>query len=116
MFREDYYMNETKNILSSLIEQVKDVIDKFYQHSTRKRFIYFDDILKQLLELANHLSLEGELGQHYLEEGRLLSVLTEMAKALEQKDETLLADILQYDLLELLTEMEKDFELGRNSV
>ena len=48
-------MNETKNILSSLIEQVKDVIDKFYQHSTRKRFIYFDDILKQLLELANHL-------------------------------------------------------------
>lgn len=109
-------MNETKNILSSLIEQVKDVIDKFYQHSTRKRFIYFDDILKQLLELASHLSLEGELGQHYLEEGRLLSVLTEMAKALEQKDETLLADILQYDLLELLTEMEKDFELGRNSV
>ena len=40
-----------------------------------------------------------------------------LSSLIEQvKDETLLADILQYDLLELLTEMEKDFELGRNSV
>lgn len=103
-------MNETKFILSVLITQIEDVINKFYQHSAKKRFAEFNDILKKLLELVNELSLSGETGQRYLEEGKFLSVLTEMSKALEQKDEILLADILQYDLLELLTEMEKDFE------
>lgn len=102
-------MDKTNEIISAVVTQIEGITDKFYQHSDKKRFFYFDEILKKLLELANCLSLEGEKGQHYLEEGTFLSVLSEITKALEQKDETLLADILQYDLLELLTEMKADF-------
>lgn len=104
-------MEDVKQVIENLILQINEVTNKFYQQSDKKRFDQFQDILDNLLKLTDGLEeLKQSTGKAYIEQNHYIEVLTNAMNALECQDETLLADILQYDLLEILIDLEKNMK------
>lgn len=104
-------MEDTKQVIENLILQINEVTNKFYQQSDKKRFDQFQDVLNNLLRLTDGLEeLKQSTGKVYIEQNHYIEVLTNAMNALECQDETLLADILQYDLLEILIDLEKNMK------
>lgn len=104
-------MEDINQVVESLIVQINEISDKFYQQSDKKRFHQFQDILSGLLTLTDCLEqLKQSTGKVYIEQDHYIEILTNAMNALEGQDETLLADILQYDLLEILMELKGNLE------
>lgn len=101
-------MGLSKVTLCILMKQIQANADMFYQQNNREAFELFGKLINdistisvQIFELKNaDLAIE-------FDEKRYLSILTDAMNALEARDEVLLADIINYDLLEILGTVEK---------
>ena len=85
-------MDELKN-------KIEETTDLFYQQKVNEAYESFIQLLPQISVFAESLSEEEKREE-------LLGVLAPALEALEQKDSILLADILQYELLEILEDLE----------
>ncbi len=94
-------MDELKALIENTTTKIENVTDLFYQHKDHEGYLRLDEMIGQLMELAE--GLKAVVSQKPdLEVQEFLEVLTEAVNALEEKDTVLLSDILQYDLIDQL--------------
>lgn len=78
-----------------LCEELEQVTELFYQQKSKEGY-------EKLQELLADISLYVSGVEDDAKQQELLETLTEALDAMEQRDTTLLADILKYELLEKL--------------
>lgn len=100
-------MEDLKRILMQTTEGIQRVADLLYKQQNKNGMLEFNALLSKLSELVILISQMGENQEILFDSNQYLRTLTEAMKAMEEKDNVLLADILQYDLLDQLKEFEK---------
>lgn len=101
-------MNLSKKDIRSLTERIQVIADTFYQRNQVEAFQKFATSISELSELANLLFQRRQEDRSFqFDEQQFLRILTEAMNALEVRDDVLLADILNYDLNEILKDIEK---------
>ncbi len=101
-------MRITKGSVRSIKEKIEIISNLLYQQNQNEAFSQLLVLINELSILSTHLfGQENEDILSNVEQNRLLSTLNEAMNALEKKDGVLLADILNYDLTDLLNELEK---------
>lgn len=88
-----------KVIIDIINEMINLVTDDFYRQKENEGYKQLNELILTLIEFNNELSLETKYDKEISE---LKRILGEALSALEKKDTVLLADILEYDLKELL--------------
>lgn len=93
-------MGDIKTVLEQAVASITEVTDFFYKQQINEGYKRFQDTLDIMTaaveELFNYKAQQG----FEFDENRLVGTLKEALDAMEQKDPILMADILQYDLLE----------------
>ena len=101
-------MRITKVSVSSVKEKIGIISNLLYQQNQSEAFTQLLFLINELSSLATHLFAEENADiLSGIEQKQLLSALNESMNALEKRDDVLLADILNYDLTDLLDELEK---------
>ncbi|MGG4037819.1 hypothetical protein [Heyndrickxia ginsengihumi] len=97
--------------------QVEALVDVFYQHADEEAWQSFSNFLEGLQWLNQSITITDQNEQKPKNWMQVLAatvslqeVLLNLADALENKDEVLIADILQYEILPLLQRMQEEFE------
>lgn len=87
-----------KELLDNVKEKLLSIADLAYKGNINDAIVMMGDALQSIETLA--ASLDEETREHMIE-----TALAPMLSAMEDKDGTLLADIITYELLELLNGM-----------
>jgi len=103
--------------MSLKVDKLDDVIqtidlntDLFYQNKINEGYSCLDKTLGKISEAIEEIiKYQASSGQD-IQGDKIIKILTEALKALEKKDSLLLADILQYDLKELLVEIRNELK------
>lgn len=89
--------------INRIKEECTETARFFYQGQIEKGYSLLNALIEKLLELINDLQEEKEQMCERTEEIlRLQNVLKEALAAMEEQDTVLLADLLQYELQEIL--------------
>lgn len=99
---------QTNHLKYSIVEArkvMKQTTYLFYQQKNKEGFQKLDYTLNALLQVVNEIiNFQSGNNEKLVEEQILNVVLTEAMKAIEQKDTILLADILTYEIDDMLEE------------
>lgn len=100
------------SILRSKIEETIQIIDNntdlFYQNKIDEGYKHLDNTLIKISDTIEEvIKYQSQCGKDIQGES-IVGILTEAMKALENKDALLLADILQYELKEVLEEVKSE--------
>lgn len=97
------------------IEKIDDAIqaidintELFYQNKIDDGYKNLDSTLGKISFVIEDIIRYQEQSGQDVQAKRFVEILTEAMRALENKDALLLADILQYDLKELLEEVKEE--------
>lgn len=94
-------MENLIDLIETSISKIEEATDLFYQHKDHEGYLRLDEIIGQLMELADGLKdIVNEKPDINVQE--FLEILTEAMNALQERDTVLLSDILQYDLTDQL--------------
>lgn len=94
--------------LDDVIETIDVNTDLFYQNKIDEGYKNLDNTLGKISGIINDVIMYQEESGKDTQGEKIISILTEAMKALENKDALLLADILQYDLKELFEEIRNE--------
>ena len=97
-------MSESKDVVVKSIEEVKEIVDLFYQQKEKEALDQFT------IGLSNMMTYRTEHDDFVLDEAQLTNILKDAMNALQDGDMVLLADILQYDYLEYMEELVGNME------
>lgn len=86
-----------KNKLKEVIDEIGAVSELLYQEKFSEGYARLAALLREIIAMTADITDEKE-------QASFVAVLQPALEALETKDATLLADILQYDLVEKLEE------------
>lgn len=90
-----------KELLLKTIEEIERVTDYFYKQHNQTGYSELDQVITDIsLTIDKIFKYRSEKQTINFDEQKLIDTLTEAMNAMEGKDTILLADILQYDLLE----------------
>lgn len=97
-----------RNKVQEIITKCQDVAEIFYQNKAAEGFAIFCTLIEDIQELTEDM----QQGEALLENNaavlpRLNEALAEALDAMEVQDMVLLADILKYDVAELLEQIEE---------
>lgn len=81
--------------VQAVIEEINNVAELFYQENFEEGYRKLTVLLRNIMALTTDITEEAE-------QASFVEVLKPALEAMEAKDATLLADILQYDLVEKL--------------
>ena len=84
--------NMKKEVLQ---EEIREIADLFYQQKSKEGYGRLQELIADLSQYVAQIEEEAKRQE-------LLEALTEALTAMQEQDTTLLADILQYELLEKL--------------
>lgn len=100
-------MENTKQALEQAVASILEVTDYFYKQHITDGYQHFQDTLNMISAAIEELfNYKAQHEAFNFDEDRLVNTLKEALNAMEQKDLILMADILQYDLLEQFQELE----------
>ena len=88
-----------KEAIVQLKEQIKNIADTLYTGETIKGIAGMGEIIPELALVATHIE-DDELKERYVND-----VLAPALEAMENKDGLLLADVINYELMDILEEM-----------
>ena len=95
-------MENVQNAIESAIGVIDEMTELFYQQKRNDALAKMNEVLDHILEvnevIATVENITDEDKQH------IVTVLGEAVKAMESKDYVLLADILKYDMIDILNE------------
>ncbi len=94
-----------KEKIKVIISEINGVTDMLYQQRQSEAFQKFSTFLSELTTISEQFFSLKNQGSLEFDEKNYLRILTEAMNALETRDDVLLADILNYDLIELLEEI-----------
>lgn len=97
-----------KNTVKAITTKCEEVAAMFYQNKVAEGFEILCMLIEDIQDLTKEISQQEEL----LEKNAdvlpgLNEALAEALKAMEQMDTVLLADIMKYDVIELLEQIEE---------
>lgn len=96
-------MEYLKQILLETVQAIEATTVCFYQNKTSEGYRRLDDTLLRLGEVMTEVGQYRQQGNDVaLDETETMNKLTEALKALEMKDTLLLADILEYEIKDIL--------------
>jgi len=88
--------------------KINEATELLYQGKKQEGCAKIDEVLVSLMGLNQQLALIRATGELYDYDGTaLLTILTDVMKAIAEKDFVLVSDILQYDMLEELERLEQ---------
>lgn len=93
-------MEELKLLIDRTIELVNLMTDMFYQQKNNEAMNLMNTVLDSVMAISAMLPQVETLEE--AESNKLLKVLEEAVVAMENKDYVLLADILKYDMIDVL--------------
>ena len=92
-------MNDKKSYVSSIVTEIQQVAELFYQQQKADAFSRFAILLNSLSQASQLFYQCKEAGDiKEFDDKQYLNVLVQAMNSLEAGDEVLLADILNYDL------------------
>ena len=99
-------MSGSKDVVMKSIEEVKGIVDLFYQQKEKEALDQFTIGLSNMMTAIDALfTYRTEHDDFVLDEAQLTNILKDAMNALQDGDMVLLADILQYDYLEYMEEL-----------
>ena len=104
-------MSGSKDVVMKSIEEVKGIVDLFYQQKEKEALDQFTIGLSNMMTSIDALfTYRTEHDYFVLDEAQLTNILKDAMNALQDGDMVLLADILQYDYLEYMEELVGNME------
>ena len=104
-------MSGSKDVVMKSIEEVKGIVDLFYQQKEKEALDQFTIGLSNMMTSIDALfTYRREHDDFVLDEAQLTNILKDAMNALQDGDMVLLADILQYDYLEYMEELVGNME------
>ncbi len=104
-------MENLNNEIKDTIQSIDQVADLLYQRNITEGYKNLDKVLALLSSTINDICQYQEKGIDFgIEEKNIEEVLNTAMKAIEEKDEVLLADILHYDVIELLEKAKRNIK------
>ena len=101
-------MSIIKGKIDDAIQVIDFNSDLFYQNKRDEGYKHLDNTLVKISDAIEEvIRYQNDSGQDIQGE-KVVGILTEAMKALEMKDALLLADILQYDLKEILEDVKSE--------
>jgi len=88
------------SIIASIKENITVVSDYIYQQKINEALGSMNNMLNNFTELGDAISLREEIAEE--QKQRYVDLLKEALAAMENRDYILMADILQYDMVDLL--------------
>jgi DNA repair ATPase RecN len=98
-------MNEIKSQIEQVIQGLNEVTNNLYQQKIHAGYENLNSTLINLTDLMNVLYPYVKENNIELNELKLNNNLLSAIQAMEQKDNTLLADILTYEIIEQLNDI-----------
>lgn len=98
-------MNMVRSKIDETIRIIDDNTDLFYQNKIDEGYKYLDKTLIKISDIIEEVIEYQKQSGEDIHGEKIVGILTEAMKALEKKDALLLADILQYELKEILEEV-----------
>lgn len=96
-------MTNHKETIIKTIDDVKGVVDLFYQQKDGEALKKFETVIGEMMNSMDALAAyRNENSEFTFDETKIMEMLTEAMNALQVGDLVLLADILQYDFLEYM--------------
>jgi KaiC/GvpD/RAD55 family RecA-like ATPase len=100
-------MASLKEQVSNNIAQINEVVEMFYQQKTQEAYVQLDKVLGDFSIVVDSLyAYQQENSEAGVDVTVLLDALKEALSAVQEKDAILVADVLKYELIEKLEEME----------
>ena len=104
-------MSGSKDVVMKSIEEVKGIVDLFYQQKEKEALDQFTIGLSNMMTAIDALfTYRTEHDDFVLDVAQLTNILKDAMNALQDGDMVLLADILQYDYLEYMEELVGNME------
>lgn len=104
-------MSQEKQTVLNAIQAIRENTELFYQQKTQEAYIKMQDTINFILQAVEALNQYAAGHEGFaVDSQRLVTSLTEAMNAMEEKDEILLADILEYDFVEYLQELTEEME------
>jgi len=96
-------MSSLKDAIKEAIQSIDRVTDLLYKWNTSLAYEYLDETFRLLSSTIDQI-FQYQVNGHDIgiEVNNIMNILNLAMKAIEEKDTILLADILNYDLKELL--------------
>ena len=102
-------MTDTENLkkaMAMLAESIAKTAELFYTQKESAGYLAFGELLTPLSSILDGLFvLQNSNGKPEFDQQELLQLFSEAMKAMENRDAILLADILQYDMLDKFEEI-----------
>lgn len=95
-------MENIQNVIDSAISVIDDMTELFYQQKKNEALAKMNDVLDNILKVNDTIAQINDISDE--DRQRLVVILGEAVKAMESKDYVLLADILKYDMIDILNE------------
>lgn len=93
-----------KNSIEATINSIDEVTELFYQQKDKEGYVKFEETLNFLVLILDSMENDKE-GNFNIDHQGFNEKLVEAMKALEEKDTVLLADILKYEISEMLDDL-----------
>ncbi len=93
-------MDQTIVYIDKVSELVKAISELFYQQKNQEALAAMPSLLDGIMNLTTMIAEKEGISEESTQE--LVKVMGESLVAMEKKDYVLLADILQYDMIETL--------------
>lgn len=101
-------MSIIKSKIDDAIQFIDLNTDLFYQNKIDEGYKKLDNTLVKISDAIEEVIKYQENSGQDIQGEKIVGILTEAMDALEKKDTLLLADILQYELKELLEEVKSE--------
>lgn len=85
--------------------QIEEVTDNFYQQRTQEGYQALIHVIDSITEIMDIIEKNEEVSEFMDENKKLLSSLQSIIEAMTNQDTVLLADILKYDVSEILNKI-----------
>ena len=104
-------MSKEKEQIKSTINGVQEVVDLFYQQNDKDAFEKFMFVLEDMTKAIDNLAVYKNSNPEFvMDEGKIFSILSDAMEALQSDDKVLMADILQYDFIEYISDLVENME------
>lgn len=88
--------------LSLIVDELNQITDKLQQQKVKVAYDQFNVTIGNLLISIGDLKLDEKMTKDVI---KLNQVLKQCVEAMENKDNILLADLLEYEVIDILTEI-----------
>lgn len=100
-------MKEIKNKIDHTLEGIQEVVDLLYQEKINQGYQKLNMVIVQIANTIEDVFEYKNNNDVDIDEAKFNSALQEALNAMEEKDIVLLADILQYEIMEQFNEIKQ---------